>query len=177
MPVAANPILWSDVPELSNVDSDEHMILLKKVSTSPDVTEWRRYKIGDYFQDIENKFEQLKALLAPPESNAAIPVCLTAGISVTSGTIEWHRILNRVFVKINVSLTSPPANTYIITISGLPYPPSRGSGGIGILGNTGLITQVTVSTGGSVTLTKLDASAFSSIQQVTGINFFGSYEI
>jgi len=185
MPVAANPVLWSNVPEIPNVDGDEYMTLLKKVSTSPDVTEWRRYKIGDYFQEIETRFNQLQALLAPPESGEKTLVCVTPGMSVapnSSNKLEWHRVMNRVFVRAEVGFTNPPANTAVIRITGLPYPPAMVAQCIGVLGNTGAQTNVNIyppnSTypDGAIVLFKFDVENFTS-PQVATINFSGSYEI
>ena len=116
MPVAANPILWSDVPELSSVDTDEHMILLKKVSTSPDVTEWRRYKIGDYFQEMEGKFEQLKTLLTLPKNGTWIPS--VTGITLVHYTnCNWHTVQDRLFFSCDL-VVSGSCSSFIV--SGLP---------------------------------------------------------
>ena len=116
MPVAAKPILWSEVTEIPNVDGDEHMVLLKKISTSPDKTEWRRYKIGDYFQEIENRFNQLQALLAPPESGTWIPA--VSGITLVSYRYcNWHIIGDRLFFSCELTVSG---NASSFVVSGLP---------------------------------------------------------
>jgi len=180
MPVAANPVLWSDVPEISNVDGDEHMTLLKKTSTSPDVTEWRRYEIGKYFQAIEDRFNQLEALLAPPESGTETLVSVTSGVSLT-GSIDWHRVMNRVFFHASLSVTITSSNTFFFRIAGLPYRPARLDEGIGTVASSNMFVSYTVQPlqtnhpNGDILVMNVNGNSFST--GGVSIVLSGSYEI
>ena len=183
MPIEANPRNWEEVPEEMSISNDEQIFIVKKVGTPPE-GRFRRIKMDKVTAQFEAqlqamvdlKFAAVEALVAPQEGTVT-PVSATSGVSLTgpNNEIQWHRILNRCFITVNIT-PSLPNGTFAFMVSGLPFKPKRTETWFGFSGNSSLRSiQVIITTSGTIQFINNALEAFP--PAVGGLTFSGSYQI